>query len=794
MVVAAVVLLAGARLLALSMQQRAAGLRVAAQDMVAGHARLIEIEMQKLVTAARAESRRVASVAAANGVPLVSVAPHRNSFWMTDAGLVLRTGDSDPSVSRTLAGDWTRRGADGQVAAELFGPVRYGSQWFVAAQAPIGLPDPHAAATPRALVVSYEDLDALLLRARFGLLVREGYDFELVQRLAPAHDNRLFHSSRGELAGAVSAVIHAPASRAAGANSADLELAIRPRAGWYPARTLATGGGLIGVLAWLLAWGVHDLMRGRTRTQAALANARARLRAVHELLATEIDKHAALQRSLDYVRFHDPSTGLPNRRHFMNRLDRALRDMRTRHLERIAIGLIHIDRFALINDTLGHTAGDELLLHVAKRFEKALAGSESVLARWGTDQLALLVCPLQSAADAPAIVSDLQAACQAPIALRKHRVRIGIRIGFTCVDSGLQRTEEALREADIALSSAMQPKGPPSVAYTPGMGGAAKSLIGLEADLHIALDRREFGLVFQPIVDLRAGRAVGVETLLRWRHPALGVLTPDKFLAIAEEAGVIVPVTHWVIERACRLAAAWRQRLHANADFYVSVNLSAAALADPGLSKRVAAVLAAARIPPRYLKLELTESGLDNNPGAAREALGSLHDMGVELMLDDFGSGNSSLNYLRRFPFDYLKIDRPIVNLTGSERANAAITVAILQMASSLGLRAVAKLVDTQATALALVRMGCSFGQGHFYSAPVAAEVAFERLRSHTYPPMVLPQMPPPEPVPAPASAPAAHPGDPTAATLLQANPAGVAEEGENAISDWADTEQLARL
>jgi EAL domain-containing protein (putative c-di-GMP-specific phosphodiesterase class I) len=356
-----------------------------------------------------------------------------------------------------------------------------------------------------------------------------------------------------------------------------------------------------------------------------------------------------------------------------------------------------------------------------------------VLARWGGDQLALLVYPVESAAGAHAIANELQGACREPFALRKHRVRIATHIGFTCIDSGLQRTEEVLREADIALSVANQQKGPRSVGYTPGMGGAAVSLIGLEADLHIALDRREFGLLFQPIVDLRGGRAVGVETLLRWRHPVQGLLTPDKFLAIAEEAGVIVPVTHWVIERACRLAAAWRKRLPADADFYISVNLSAAALSDPGLLQYVARVLEVTRTPPRYLKLELTEGCLINNVSTAREALDAFHSIGVELMLDDFGTGNSSLSYLQRFPFDYVKIDRPFVNRTGSERANTAITAAILQMVSSLGLRAVAEVVETQAAAQALVQMGCAFGQGYFFSAPVEAEAALEQLRSHTY-------------------------------------------------------------
>jgi EAL domain-containing protein (putative c-di-GMP-specific phosphodiesterase class I) len=268
-----------------------------------------------------------------------------------------------------------------------------------------------------------------------------------------------------------------------------------------------------------------------------------------------------------------------------------------------------------------------------------------------------------------------------------------------------------------------------AVAYAPGMGGAAVSLVSLEADLHVALDRNEFRLLFQPIVDLREQRVVGAEALLRWRHPVEGLLTPDKFLSIAEEAGVIVPVTRWVIQRVCRLASEWRSRLPQGRDFYFSVNLSAAVLRNPGLRDYIARTLHDTDTPVANLKFELTERGLISNVGAAREVLDAFHNMGIELMLDDFGSGYSSLSYLQLFPFDYVKIDRPFASRTGSERANNAITAAILQMTSSLGLRAVAEVVETKAAAQSLLQMGCEYGQGYFFSEPVEAEEALRLLR-----------------------------------------------------------------
>jgi EAL domain-containing protein (putative c-di-GMP-specific phosphodiesterase class I) len=208
------------------------------------------------------------------------------------------------------------------------------------------------------------------------------------------------------------------------------------------------------------------------------------------------------------------------------------------------------------------------------------------------------------------------------------------------------------------------------------------------------------------------------------------LLTPDKFLGVAEEASLIVPITRWTILRACKLAAEWRERLPKDQEFYISINISAAALRDPEFSAYVAHALAETGTPPSALKFELTEGGLISNPGAMREVLDDLHGLGIEMMLDDFGTGYSSLSYLQLFPFDYLKIDRPFVNRTGSEHANTAIAAAMVQMAASLGLKSVAEIVETQAAAQDLQRMGCDYAQGYFYCQPLGAEEALRMLRN----------------------------------------------------------------
>jgi len=723
----------GARLITLSVRERAAQMRQAAHTAVARHTQLIEAELLRFADHVRAEARRAASASGADArsAPLPSLLPGRDTFWMASTGVVLRARDAETGVARAIASEWASAPAPGGTqSAELFGPVRYGSQWIVAARAPIESQRSGGAVAFAAWSVGYESLDALLAQARFGTLVNEGYDFELSQLEPATRRSRVFLSSRPAALGEPETSAIRPPSGVTPALASDyLALAIRPRTGWYPVRELATEIGLLAVLGWALAFGMHDLTHSLARTRFALAATRKRLHVASERLVSEIEQRRALEKSFEHARYHDLFTGLPNRRFFMDQVDRALRDMRTQRRQRITIVLLEIERFRLITDTLGDTAGDELMLQAAQRFEKALGGLGCVLARWGSDQLALLVYELESAEAALALANRLQEARQEPFALRQHRISVSTRIGFTCVDSGLQRTEEAVREADLALSVAKRHQSLRTVAYTPGMAGAAVSLVSLEADLHVALERNEFRLLFQPIVDLRDQRVVGAEALLRWRHPVEGLLTPDKFLAIAEETGVIVPITRWVIQRVCRLAADWRARLQ-SADFYISVNLSAAALRSPGLPDYVAHALADTQTPAGNLKFELTEGGLISNVGAAREVLDALHNMGVELMLDDFGTGYSSLSYLQLFPFDYVKIDRPFASRTGSERANNAITSAILQMTSSLGLRAVAEVVESKAAAQTLSKMGCAFGQGYFFSAPVNADEALRQLRN----------------------------------------------------------------
>ncbi|HEY0767083.1 MAG TPA: EAL domain-containing protein, partial [Steroidobacteraceae bacterium] len=267
------------------------------------------------------------------------------------------------------------------------------------------------------------------------------------------------------------------------------------------------------------------------------------------------------------------------------------------------------------------------------------------------------------------------------------------------------------------------------VAYNAKMRDQTVSLAHLEADLHGALERREFKLLYQPIVDLRDGRIVGCEALLRWDHPLEGLLTPDRFFATAEDAQLLVPITRWIIRRACRVAGSLSQRLPPGATFYIGVNLSAQVLCDPELANVVERTLAKADISPTLLRFEITEGSLISNVGPARELLDRFHGMGIKLMLDDFGTGYSSLNYLQLFPFDCLKIDRSFVRRLSPDGSGSELLRAIVQMASSLGLQAVAEGIETQETADVLKQIGCQFGQGYLFSKPVDENVVAQLLQ-----------------------------------------------------------------
>ena len=456
---------------------------------------------------------------------------------------------------------------------------------------------------------------------------------------------------------------------------------------------------------------------------------RRRLHAVNQQLAAEMQQRLNLQETFDHARFHDTFTGLPNRRYFMDQLDRALRELRTKRRVRLAVIIVDISRFKLINHLLGHTAGDDLMVQVARRFEESTSTMDGTLARWGGDQFALLILDVASAEAALDMANTLQEQLRSPFLLRRHQLAVTATLGVTCVESGQERAETIMREADIALSVAKRQESSKAILFAPNMGGQADDLVSLEADLHLALQKQQLRLLFQPIVDLATFKMVGAEALLRWRHPVEGLLTPDRFLRHAEEAGLMVPITRWVIRQVVDTAAHWRRHLPAEQKFYISMNLSPAGLRDPGLDQFLGSLLREKMLQPAFLKFELTELALVGNVAGARESLERLHAMGIQLILDDFGTGYSSLSNLQLFPFNYVKIDCPFVDRRGVFQANMSMVAAMIQLAGSLDLTSIAEIVEGEAAASALKAMGCRYGQGYYFSRPIEADAALKRLR-----------------------------------------------------------------
>jgi diguanylate cyclase (GGDEF)-like protein len=739
---AALVLAAGARLVVLSMQHQAEQAQRRAQAQVDQSARALESQLSELVRIAQQRAALAAQTPASadERTALQALPPMNGSFYLLADGSIVGASVADRQSADSIAAQWPaseRTMAAGTAAARLRPPVRQGSEWLIALATPLATsaPTATAASAQSDWAVAYRPLGALLLGARLDRVSRAGYDFELSSAdRSVGRATVLATSATALLPQPVIGRIPLPQTRTGAANA--WLLAMRPRAGWFPATTLVVDASLVILVTWLVALGVRDATRHIVHLREALAVSRRRLQRSQHRLVQEIELRERLQKSFDHAHDHDPFTGLPNRHYFVGQLDRALRLMRTHSGHHAAVLLIGVDRFKVITDTLGHTAGDELMVQITTLFDQTLSERDHVLSRWVGDELALLLIDVPDGEALLETARALQRALQTPIDLRRHHVVVATSIGATFVESGLQRAEEVMRQADIALTSARNKGGSSLISYSSAMQAHLLQLVSLEGDLHTALQREEFRLLFQPIVDLHGHRIVGLEALLRWMHPVEGLLRPDRFLSFAEEAGLIVPITRWIILRACQLAAEWRRRLPPATTFYISINLSPAALLDPALSEHVEHALEVTNTPPSGLKFELTERGLINSVGAARDALDRLHAIGIELMLDDFGTGYSSLSHLQLFPFDYIKIDAPFDSRTGTERGSQALVRAMAQMAAALGLKTIAEIVETTAAVDTLRAIGCEFAQGNAFCAPVEAEQAMQRLRGQVLEPI----------------------------------------------------------
>lgn len=431
--------------------------------------------------------------------------------------------------------------------------------------------------------------------------------------------------------------------------------------------------------------------------------------------------------------FYDSLTTLPNRALFLDRLNQSLQRVKQYANDSFALLFVDIDRFKMVNDSLGHPCGDQLLLAIGQRLQQNLFATDTV-ARFGGDEFAILLEHVYDRNMACNVAERINTVLQQPFQIEGQTVYTSASIGVVLGDASYQNADDLLRDADIAMYRAKEQGKSCFTLFEPSMYAQVKGLLQLENDIREAIAHREFEVHYQPILALSTQQIVGFEALVRWRRPGQGLVSPGVFIPVAEETGLIVPIDWWIMDEACLQMRFWQQQFPSAPPLTISINISSKHFAQPSLVDQVRQVLEKTGLPPQSLKLEITETALIENPELANAILTKLKQLGVMLCIDDFGTGYSSLSYLHRFPLDILKIDRSFINSIQENKEKLKIVKVIITLARTLDMPIVAEGIETEQQAEILRKLGCEYAQGFLFHKPVESRDA-EILLQHAHEP-----------------------------------------------------------